>query len=158
MAPLLASGSTPPPNPHKPGSRPTPSPQLGLEVFGFENTALLTHEYQRILNGDIDGVCCSFLFSKGFAKLSGNMSARNRGRGNPNQDADEERRLWKEIKDKSKEVDDMVVRTSHFLPISSALIFEKRRHHASSPTARSYIFVDGCPLTQLAGTLKRNRQ
>lgn len=37
------------------------------------------------------------------------MSARSRGRGNPNQDADEERRLWKEIKDKAKEVDGMVV-------------------------------------------------
>ena len=37
------------------------------------------------------------------------MSARNRGRANPNQDADEERRLWKEIKDKAKDVDIMVV-------------------------------------------------
>jgi len=37
------------------------------------------------------------------------MSARNRGRANPNQDADEERRLWKEIKDKAKDVDAMVV-------------------------------------------------
>ena len=37
------------------------------------------------------------------------MSARNRGRANPNQDADEERRLWKEIKDKAKDVDSMVV-------------------------------------------------
>ncbi|KAK3718493.1 hypothetical protein LTR37_004997 [Vermiconidia calcicola] len=40
------------------------------------------------------------------------MSGRNRGRGNPNQDADEERRLWKEIKDKSKEVDGMVSRSN----------------------------------------------
>lgn len=38
-----------------------------------------------------------------------NMSGRSRGRGNPNQDADEERRLWKEIKDKAKDVDTMVV-------------------------------------------------
>lgn len=37
------------------------------------------------------------------------MSARNRARANPNQDADEERRLWKEIKDKAKDVDVMVV-------------------------------------------------
>lgn len=37
------------------------------------------------------------------------MSGRHRGRGNPNQDADEERRLWKEIKDKAKDVDAMVV-------------------------------------------------
>lgn len=37
------------------------------------------------------------------------MSARNRGRGNASQDADEERRLWKEIKDKAKDVDVMVV-------------------------------------------------
>lgn len=37
------------------------------------------------------------------------MSARSRGRANPNQDADEERRLWKEIKDKAKDVDVMVV-------------------------------------------------
>lgn len=41
------------------------------------------------------------------------MSARGRGRANPNQDADEERRLWKEIKDKASEVDGMVV--SHSL-------------------------------------------
>lgn len=39
------------------------------------------------------------------------MSSRNRGRANPSQDSfgDEERKIWKEIKDKSKEVDDMVV-------------------------------------------------
>lgn len=37
------------------------------------------------------------------------MSGRSRGRANPNQDADEERRLWKEIKDRAKEVDSMVV-------------------------------------------------
>lgn len=41
------------------------------------------------------------------------MSARSRGRQNPNQDADEERRLWKEVKDKAKDVDTMVVRTYH---------------------------------------------
>ncbi|KAF2207901.1 hypothetical protein CERZMDRAFT_101925 [Cercospora zeae-maydis SCOH1-5] len=40
------------------------------------------------------------------------MSARSRGRGNPNQDADEERRLWKEIKDKAKDVDMMVARSN----------------------------------------------
>lgn len=37
------------------------------------------------------------------------MSGRSRGRANPNQDADEERRLWKEITDKAKDVDAMVV-------------------------------------------------
>ncbi|WPH02572.1 Hypothetical protein R9X50_00543700 [Acrodontium crateriforme] len=40
------------------------------------------------------------------------MSARGRGRANPNQDADEERRLWKEIKDKANEVDSMVARSN----------------------------------------------
>lgn len=40
------------------------------------------------------------------------MSARSRGRANPNQDADEERRLWKEIKDKAKDVDTMVARSN----------------------------------------------
>ena len=43
------------------------------------------------------------------------MSARNRGRANPNQDADEERRLWKEIKDKAFEVDVMVVGGRSFI-------------------------------------------
>ncbi len=38
-----------------------------------------------------------------------NMSSRNRARGASNQDADEERRLWKEILDRSREVDVMVV-------------------------------------------------
>lgn len=42
------------------------------------------------------------------------MSARNRQRPNHNQDADEERRLWKEIRDKAKEVDSMVVSVSVF--------------------------------------------
>lgn len=37
------------------------------------------------------------------------MAGRNRGRANPNQDADEERRLWKEIQDKAKHADGMVV-------------------------------------------------
>lgn len=48
------------------------------------------------------------------------MSGRNRGRANPNQDADEERRLWKEIKDKAKDVDGMVVSLTvqgFFVPI-----------------------------------------
>ncbi|GAB7366534.1 hypothetical protein MBLNU230_g8522t1 [Neophaeotheca triangularis] len=36
------------------------------------------------------------------------MSARSRPRTNHNQDTDEERRLWKEIKDKARDVDDMV--------------------------------------------------
>ncbi|KAK3116253.1 hypothetical protein LTR53_003557 [Teratosphaeriaceae sp. CCFEE 6253] len=40
------------------------------------------------------------------------MSARNRARGASNQDADEERRLWKEIVDRSKEVDVMVARSN----------------------------------------------
>ncbi|KAF2171993.1 hypothetical protein M409DRAFT_63509 [Zasmidium cellare ATCC 36951] len=40
------------------------------------------------------------------------MSGRSRGRANPNQDADEERRLWKEIKDKAKDVDTMVARSN----------------------------------------------
>lgn len=44
------------------------------------------------------------------------MSARNRARANPNQDADEERRLWKEIKDKAKDVDVMVVCSNPPLP------------------------------------------
>jgi len=44
------------------------------------------------------------------------MSSRNRGRGNNNQDTDEERRLWKEIKDKAAEVDTMVV--SYIIPAS----------------------------------------
>ena len=50
------------------------------------------------------------------------MSGRNRGRANPNQDADEERRLWKEIKERSKEVDGMVVSTTR-----SFLIFGPKR-------------------------------
>ena len=37
------------------------------------------------------------------------MAARNRGRQNTNQDADEERRLWKEITDRAKDVDGIVV-------------------------------------------------
>lgn len=40
------------------------------------------------------------------------MSARSRPRANHNQDADEERRLWKEIKDKSHEVDKMLARSN----------------------------------------------
>ncbi|KAK5124782.1 hypothetical protein LTR85_001495 [Meristemomyces frigidus] len=40
------------------------------------------------------------------------MSSRNRGRGNPNQDADEERRLWALIKEKSKDVDSKVARSN----------------------------------------------
>ena len=40
------------------------------------------------------------------------MSARNRPRANHNQDADEERRLWKEIKDKAHEVDAMISRSN----------------------------------------------
>ncbi|KXT10022.1 hypothetical protein AC579_1222 [Pseudocercospora musae] len=40
------------------------------------------------------------------------MSGRSRGRANPNQDADEERRLWKEITDKAKDVDAMVTRSN----------------------------------------------
>ncbi|CZT24469.1 uncharacterized protein RCC_10194 [Ramularia collo-cygni] len=40
------------------------------------------------------------------------MSGRSRGRQNPNQDADEERRLWKEVKDKAKDVDTMVARSN----------------------------------------------
>ena len=40
------------------------------------------------------------------------MSARSRPRANHNQDADEERRLWKEIKDKAHEVDAMIARSN----------------------------------------------
>nr|POE75579.1 saga-associated factor 29 [Quercus suber] len=40
------------------------------------------------------------------------MSARNRGRATANQDADEERRLWKEIRDKARDVDTMVARSN----------------------------------------------
>ncbi|KAK1079180.1 hypothetical protein LTR33_006604 [Friedmanniomyces endolithicus] len=40
------------------------------------------------------------------------MSSRNRARGASNQDADEERRLWKEILDRSREVDVMVARSN----------------------------------------------
>jgi SAGA-associated factor 29 len=40
------------------------------------------------------------------------MSARSRPRANHNQDADEERRLWKEIKDKAHEVDSMIARSN----------------------------------------------
>ena len=40
------------------------------------------------------------------------MSARSRPRANHNQDADEERRLWKEIKDKAHEVDAMIQRSN----------------------------------------------
>lgn len=40
------------------------------------------------------------------------MSGRNRPRANHNQDADEERRLWKEIKDKAHEVDSMIARSN----------------------------------------------
>jgi SAGA-associated factor 29 len=43
---------------------------------------------------------------------SPNMSARNRPRANHNQEADEERRLWKEIKDKAHEVDSMISRSN----------------------------------------------
>lgn len=50
------------------------------------------------------------------------MASRSRGaaRSAPNhanQDADEERRLWKEIRDKSASVDEMVVSLSHFCVI-----------------------------------------
>ncbi|KAK4556966.1 hypothetical protein LTR86_005947 [Recurvomyces mirabilis] len=40
------------------------------------------------------------------------MSSRNRGRGNSSQDADEERRLWKEIQERAREVDIMVTRSN----------------------------------------------
>ncbi|KAL1584645.1 hypothetical protein WHR41_06846 [Cladosporium halotolerans] len=40
------------------------------------------------------------------------MSARSRPRANHNQDADEERRLWKEIKDKAHDVDQMIARSN----------------------------------------------
>lgn len=40
------------------------------------------------------------------------MSSRNRPRANHNQDADEERRLWKEIKDKAQDVDDKISRSN----------------------------------------------
>jgi SAGA-associated factor 29 len=40
------------------------------------------------------------------------MSARSRPRANHNQDADEERRLWKEIKEKAHEVDSMIARSN----------------------------------------------
>jgi SAGA-associated factor 29 len=40
------------------------------------------------------------------------MSARSRPRANHNQDADEERRLWKEIKDKAHDVDAMISRSN----------------------------------------------
>ena len=40
------------------------------------------------------------------------MSARSRPRANHNQDADEERRLWKEIKDKAHEIDKMLARSN----------------------------------------------
>jgi SAGA-associated factor 29 len=40
------------------------------------------------------------------------MSGRSRPRANHNQDADEERRLWKEIKDKAHEVDSMIARSN----------------------------------------------
>ncbi|KAF2774445.1 hypothetical protein EJ03DRAFT_347049 [Teratosphaeria nubilosa] len=39
------------------------------------------------------------------------MSSRNRGRGNNNQDADEERRLWREIQAKGAEIDSLVARS-----------------------------------------------
>ncbi|EMC99402.1 hypothetical protein BAUCODRAFT_120662 [Baudoinia panamericana UAMH 10762] len=40
------------------------------------------------------------------------MTSRGRSRGTSNQDADEERRLWKEIKDKARELDAMVTRSN----------------------------------------------
>lgn len=40
------------------------------------------------------------------------MSGRSRPRANHNQDADEERRLWKEIKDKAQDVDSMIARSN----------------------------------------------
>lgn len=40
------------------------------------------------------------------------MSARSRPRANHNQDADEERRLWKEIKDKAHDIDKMLARSN----------------------------------------------
>lgn len=45
----------------------------------------------------------------GIISLCINMSARNRGRGTSNQDADEERRLWKELAERGKEIDIIVV-------------------------------------------------
>lgn len=86
------------------------------------------------------------------------MSGRNRGRGNPNQDADEERRLWKEIKDKSKEVDGMVVSSYLLLFLFTCLqtylsIFGGVSHYTvkrsdSSPTTPRKIRtgVTGCPV------------
>lgn len=56
------------------------------------------------------------------------MSARSRGRANPNQDADEERRLWKEIKDKASEVDSMFVSgpsPNHELSTSALLLIKQ---------------------------------
>jgi SAGA-associated factor 29 len=50
--------------------------------------------------------------SRTFTSTSPNMSARSRPRANHNQDADEERRLWKEIKDKAHEVDSMIARSN----------------------------------------------
>lgn len=46
------------------------------------------------------------------------MSGRNRGRANPHQDADEERRLWKEIREKAREVDTMVVCLQYRIQLS----------------------------------------
>jgi len=43
------------------------------------------------------------------------MSSRNRQRPNHNQDADEERRLWNEIKANAKKIDGMVVSASKLL-------------------------------------------
>lgn len=40
------------------------------------------------------------------------MSARHRPRNNHNQDADEERRLWNQIKADAKKIDGMVARSS----------------------------------------------
>ncbi|KAK5116969.1 hypothetical protein LTR62_006690 [Meristemomyces frigidus] len=40
------------------------------------------------------------------------MSSRNRGRGNSSQEADEERRLWKEIQERAREVDAQVARSN----------------------------------------------
>lgn len=66
------------------------------------------------------------------------MSGRSRGRQNTNQDADEERRLWKEVKDKAKDVDAMVVSTLRELCTRSHLLTHVlRQYTADCNKARS---------------------
>lgn len=75
-------------------------------IFSLTSAERVAHHSFTYLHSTYD--LCGFSFT---------MSSRNRGRGNNSQDADEERRLWKEIKDKAAEVDNMVVSNLIFVRV-----------------------------------------